>query len=157
MLQVYDVSYTTKDENIVNIGKKHHNIYAMIAPVLFNSLENSEQKAFSTALTKGIVKDSNGVKRLGKSFLELKINEDIRLWASKIYENDNNVVLVEFDHKTNHAGIRKALKNTINVMKVSGATEDYTQEEDCTSNAAQGYDPNPYDKVCCLGEEIEES
>ncbi|WP_375331668.1 hypothetical protein [Candidatus Tisiphia endosymbiont of Temnostethus pusillus] len=150
-----DVSYTTKNENIVNIGKEHHNIYAIIAPDLFNSLEKSEQKAFSTALEKGIVKNYNGVKRVGKSF-ELKIDGDARLWPSTIYKNDNGAVLIDFNHKTNHAGIRKALKNKINVIKVFGATEHHPQEEDYTLkyNVAQVYDLNIYHEVDCLGEEI---
>ncbi|HJD56876.1 MAG TPA: hypothetical protein LFW12_02020 [Rickettsia endosymbiont of Sericostoma sp. HW-2014] len=155
------VSYTTKNKDIVSISKKHHNIYAMIAPNLLDSLEDSTRTAFINALTKGIVKNytNSGIKILEKYFPELKINEDTRLWASKIYENNNGAVLIEFDHKTNHAGIRKAFKsNAINVIKVSGA-DYHTQEEDSTLNVPQESYPNiedypsPYDEVSCIGEE----
>ncbi len=128
-----EVSYTTKDEDDVIRISKHKNIYAVIDPKLLGLLERSEQDKFTNVLKKGIVKNSNlnGVKILGSCFLELKINADARLYASKIYENDNGAVLVIFDKKTDHDGIKRALRaENIECIKVFGGVDHSTQIED---------------------------
>ncbi|WP_375330781.1 hypothetical protein [Candidatus Tisiphia endosymbiont of Oplodontha viridula] len=128
-----EVSYTTKNKDVVVRLSKKHNNYASIDPELLGSLEISEQQQFTTALKKDIVKNPNlnGVKILGSCFLELKINADARLYASKIYENDNGAVLVIFDKKTDHDGIKRALRaENIECIKVFGGVDHSTQIED---------------------------
>lgn len=159
------VSYTTKDGNVVCIGKKHNNIYAVINPDLLGSLQESQQRAFITALKKGPVKSYNqhGIKILGKYFPELKTAGDARLYATEIYQNNNGAILIEFDEKGNHTDVKNALKyKTINVIKVSGA-DYHTQQEDSTLkyNVPQEDYPNIEnylnlydDKVSCIGAEL---
>jgi PleD family two-component response regulator len=56
---------------------------------------------------------------------------DARLYASKIYENDNGAVLVIFDKKTDHDGIKRALRaENIECIKVFGGVDHSTQIED---------------------------
>ncbi|OZG31249.1 hypothetical protein [Rickettsia endosymbiont of Culicoides newsteadi] len=154
--------YTTENKNIVNIGsKKHHNIYAIIDPDLLGSLDISKQKAFITALEKGVAKDSNhnGVKILGKYLPELKINKDSRLLAEKIYKNKDGAVLMVFGQEYNHTAVKKEFQlNTIKVIPVSGAA--YTQEKDDILKPnifPEDYFTNtedyPDDEVECTGEE----
>ncbi|MCC8398263.1 MAG: hypothetical protein LN569_03035 [Rickettsia endosymbiont of Labidopullus appendiculatus] len=158
------VSYTTKNEDIVNIGKKHHNIYAVINPDLLGSLQESQQKAFITALNNGLVNKNHhqkGIKKLGKCFLELKIAGGTRLYSNEIFENNDGAILIEFNKKGSHTDVKNALKyTTINVTKVSGA-DYHTQEEDSTLKCnipqedypnIEDY-PNPDDEVSCIGEE----
>lgn len=84
------VSYTTKSECVYKISKKHNNLYSMIDPKEFGSLEKIHQDECINALKNGIVTDdSYGVKILKKYFPELKIPKDIRLCTNKIYKNED--------------------------------------------------------------------
>ncbi|WP_341758089.1 hypothetical protein [Candidatus Tisiphia endosymbiont of Ditula angustiorana] len=126
-----ELSYTTKNEDVVIHISKHKNIYAIIDPKL--SLGTSEREKFTNALKKGIVINPhhNGVKILKKYFLELKADGDDRLYPSTIYENDDGGILVIFNNKGNHKLIkRKLISENTNVKKVSGGVEYSIQGED---------------------------
>lgn len=97
-------------DRVVSLNSQFYpNHFAMIAPGL--SLDSTLAEQFNQALQKGPVKRSttqNGIKFLG-GIIELKINQDLRLYTNKIYKNPDGQFLIIFDTLGNHQDIKKQL------------------------------------------------
>ena len=71
------------------------------------------------------MKGQNGVKFLENRIVELKINEDLRLYNKKIYKNPDGEYLIIFDHKGNHEKVQKAQnKGFIKIIETTSAKLD---------------------------------
>lgn len=98
------VDFTTKSEEVIKIQK---NWYAVIDSKL--KLEKTTFDIFTNALKKGVVHRSegeNGVKLLDDK-IELKIDQDSRLYPSKVYLNGDKHLII-FDKEGNHNAIKDA-------------------------------------------------
>lgn len=78
-----------------------------------------DQKIWHTALEKGFTtraKGTNGVKYLDKKILELKINDDARLYTKIVHKNNQGNYLAVFDKEANHKEIKKILNSTDEIL-----------------------------------------
>lgn len=86
-------------------------------------LERALELKFVQALMSNICKKStkNGIKFIRGKLFELKINDDLRLYTTKMYCNDNGKFLVVFDEIGNHPTIERLVRDTkeIEIIKVS--------------------------------------
>lgn len=98
-----------KYEQATEIGQFHGaKLYGCLA-------DKFDQKIWHNALEKGFTtraKGTNGVKYLDKKLLELKINDDARLYTKQLYKNTTGDYLAVFDKEANHKEIKKILNST---------------------------------------------
>lgn len=82
--------------------------FATIATDL--KLDTTQQQRFEMALAKGLCKrplEQNGIKIINNCVIELKINDDIRLYTQTIYQNPQGTKLIIFDCIGNHQVIQR--------------------------------------------------
>ncbi len=115
--------FTQEDSNLIAVDSDFYpNYYAVIDPYL--KLEEKVLNQFQIALSKGLCKRSmaqNGIKFLKNSIIELKIDENIRLYTTVIYKNQEDMCLIVFDKIGNHESIKKLLreKQPLEIVDVS--------------------------------------
>jgi len=89
--------------------------YGVIDTKIMEGLSSVQYEQFDQALKKGLARrqeGSNGVKLLPKQCIELKINDDIRLVATDIYQNANGESLIVFGKMMDHEAIARLGKNS---------------------------------------------
>ncbi len=97
--------------------------YALIDFSLSRGLENQTFKRFQNALEKGVCfrkHEQNGIKFIKGAVIELKINDDTRLFTTKIYHNQDGKKLIIFDRSGDHKQINRIVqdKSKIEIIKV---------------------------------------
>ncbi len=106
--------YDNKKEEVYALEDKA-NFYATIDSKLLSKLDQNRQDQFLSALKKELVSkayNSIGIKFINGKLIELKINDDQRLYTSKIYKNSEGKYLIIFDNEGNHAKVKKVSKDT---------------------------------------------
>ena len=104
------------------------NTYCVISEKI--GLMDTDLQEINNALKNGIIfrqKGKNGIKLLQKKLYELKINADLRLWTTEIFENNNGEILLVFAHKKNDheavlrglEGCKKLTKTFVNSVKIT--------------------------------------
>ncbi|KIE06208.1 hypothetical protein NF27_BE00020 [Candidatus Jidaibacter acanthamoeba] len=112
-LTSWHIASTTYNEGREDIKHISSNLfsdyYALINAKVGNKLDNITLQRCYNALEKGICfrkTGQNGIKFIDGG-IELKISEDIRLFTSRIYENEDGKKLIIFDSIENHDSVKK--------------------------------------------------
>jgi hypothetical protein len=106
---------TIKFEKVTSLGM-HRGVeyFGYISPELKVS---ESSKTLQNSLSKGIIhrkKGQNGVKFLSHRTVELKINQDLRLYTNCIYANENGKCLILFNKSGTHKDVERfASGNTL--------------------------------------------
>lgn len=130
---INEILYNTEKKDICILSDKFlPNHFAMIKPNL--NLDNDTLRRFQIALEKGLCTNKthkNGVKFLKNSVIELKIDDDRRLFTSCVYRNPQGKSLIIFDRIGNHKEIKRMAKTkSVVIIDVpSTATEQLSQNQ----------------------------
>lgn len=129
------------NHNIHVSYKDSYEIGAYMGKKLYGYLpeEYSDNARWTNALSKGFVKKAvghNGVKFIEGKLLELKINDDARLYTTAIHQNDSGDFLAIFDHEAGHKTI----------SRIARSGDDIVPLQDCLT----------YDLIGATGEELVE-
>lgn len=109
--------YNTQDSII---HKVHSSLYAAIDGKIISNLEEAELSQFTQSLKKGMAKkeyNSNGIKVIKNKCIELKINADKRLVATKSFKNSAGDTLIVFDSIKNHRAIERM--RSVETLKIA--------------------------------------
>ncbi len=117
------LNYKEDDINLVALNSNFYSgYYAVIAPDL--KLDEKMLSQFQIALQKGFCKNKmgkNGIKIIKNSIVELKIDEDSRLYTTQIYKNSAGKSLILFDKIGNHEEIKRLVreKKPLEIIELS--------------------------------------
>jgi Ankyrin repeats (many copies) len=156
--------YSSNDQGVYAvIGKQ--DFYATIDSKVEDKLDKDQLKQFTSAIKKGLVsklENSVGIKFIPGKLVELKINDDLRLYTKEICKNidenadnvsSNKKYLIVFTQKGNHDKVAKAANDCkLEVIESS----DLGKESDNLANPATSNtvfdnkedDGGYYDKEC---------
>ncbi|MBA2651442.1 MAG: ankyrin repeat domain-containing protein [Tatlockia sp.] len=121
--KIKDSIFSEEESNIVALNSDFYpDHYAVIDPQL--KMDEKVLERFQMALKKGVCSrrlGQNGIKILKNSIMELKIDDDIRLYTTVIYKNSNNKSLILFDKIGDHEFIKKLLleKNPLKIIELT--------------------------------------
>lgn len=82
----------------------------------------SSDSRWENALSKGFAKGKfghNGVKDIEHKLLELKINDDARLYTKEIHQNDRGDFLAIFDNEACHKAIERIVRNSDEIVPMN--------------------------------------
>lgn len=101
--------------------------YAAIGNKVLKKLDNSLLSQFTSALEKGEITKkthNNGIKFIAHKLIEVKINDDMRLYTDTIYKNENGKYIIVFNKLGNHLDVSKAAQNSkLKVLKTSSINQ----------------------------------
>lgn len=121
--QVGTEIFKQTDRSVVSLNSMFYpNYYATISPRL--AMDAVMHQRFELALTKGICHrktEQNGIKFINNCVIELKINDDLRLFTNTLYRNTNGHILVFFDQIGNHEVVKKLIRDRKNFQYVDGS------------------------------------
>jgi hypothetical protein len=116
--------------------------YAMIGSKVLGTLEKKAPKLleqYESALRKGVVsrdRSSVGIKWVEEDLIEIKINDDHRLYTSTIYQNPDGKCLIIFDHDGRHKKVAAAAKSHLTIIKtLISPAEHEAHREDASSGS----------------------
>lgn len=101
--------------------------YAAIGNKVLKKIDHTLLSQFVSALEKGeITKNThnNGIKFIAHKLIEVKINDDMRLYTDTIYKNENGKYIIVFNKLGNHLDVSKAAQNSkLKVLKTSSTNQ----------------------------------
>ncbi len=121
--------------------------YAVLHP--HSELDTKELEVAQMALKKGFCerrKGANGIKIINHSVIELKVNADMRLYATKMYQKNNKYLIVFNTEKVNHMYIKNLVKERkktlIEIVDLDKLSKENTQFNEYKAKIFDSSAPN---------------
>jgi ankyrin repeat protein len=128
--------YDFESENIYKVSAGiNQEYYATIKDDIADSLDPQQLKSAENAIKDAVIENDNmsNIKLVNKKLYEIKTNNDLRLYTTTKYKNNEDKILLVFDKQANHSQIKKlAMDNKIKleIVEVPSSNEDKISVED---------------------------
>lgn len=128
--------HRSTDDDVCPILEKP-GFYCVIDSELQNKLAPAFLSKFILAMKKGLVKRAegeNGIKFIinnkGIALIELKIDEDMRLYATEIIQNDKGQNLIIINKQGNHKKVKTVAQNSTLTKVIVNSMPDHKEQEE---------------------------